>query len=361
MATNPQPFLLNTKQLSLAGTLGEPAIQGDQIELFETAALQQSVASAPLAQGATSWSIQTPADHSEFQLWAVVFHSAAATSNTNLPMGKPSDPVSIKIRTTGPVPQTALPVDLSTTGGKIRVRFDEAIDKNSLTKNSFELRTSDATPVKAEAMSASVDANDPAIVDVDFMNVVPNQYSLYVLPPIKDQFGNAMDATTTYKFPIIMPVGGNAPTLAPGITATTGPYVPFQEYNSPRPEQNGFNPSDKVVSRVVRLYYFRDAHRVAQIVNRRSRSYNRAAVDVAAQLADRARGIADQETDARRALERAAVQAAQDTAPAQHALDAAQQAWRRPSKVKLKHKAQPRPRKASLRLRRPIQISNPVT
>src|SRR5262249_5870333 len=94
----------------------------------------------------------------------------------------------------------------------------------------------------------------------------------------------------------------------------------YPEFTRPRALPDGFNPSDHVETRVARLYYFRDAHRVAQIINREARSYNRAAVDVRRQLADKSRRVADQATDDRRRQERAAVQAAQATRQTEHAL-----------------------------------------
>ena len=109
---------------------------------------------------------------------------------------------------------------------------------------------------------------------------------------------------------MVKPIGDEAPLTSRGIPGPTGPYVPFPEYTKPRPIINGFNPSDHVETRVSRLYYFRDAHRVAQIVNRDVKSYNRAAVDMAEQLANKARQIADQATDDRRSKERRAVRAA---------------------------------------------------
>ena len=44
----------------------------------------------------------------------------------------------------------------------------------------------------------------------------------------------------------------------PGIHGPTGPHVTYPEYTKPLPIQNGFNPSDKVQTRVSRLYYYRD-------------------------------------------------------------------------------------------------------
>src|SRR5262249_15833105 len=71
-------------------------------------------------------------------------------------------------------------------------------------------------------------------------------------------------------------------------------------------------------------YYFRDAHRVAQIVNREVRSYNRVAVDTRRRMADRARREADEATDARRLQEIRAIRAAQAARSAEARLRQAQ-------------------------------------
>lgn len=109
-------------------------------------------------------------------------------------------------------------------------------------------------------------------------------------------------------------------------SAGTGEHVEFPEYTKPRDYPSGFNPSDKVVTRVARLYYFRDAHRVTQIVNRQAQSYNRQAVDMKQQFADAARRDADQATVTRREAERKAIRAAQSARAAEEALQEHQQA-----------------------------------
>jgi hypothetical protein len=94
-----------------------------------------------------------------------------------------------------------------------------------------------------------------------------------------------------------------------------GEHVEFPQY-VPRPkrtEGEEFNPGDKVETRVARLYYYRDAHRVAEIINRNVKSYNRAAVDQKRREAEAARSRADELTDQRRHEEREAVVAAQET------------------------------------------------
>lgn len=111
-------------------------------------------------------------------------------------------------------------------------------------------------------------------------------------------------------------------------SAEQGPQIEFPEYlptaPQPKPERRA-NPDDHVETRVVRLYYYRDAARVAQLINRTVKSYNRAAVTQAQQRAEDARTRADQATDQRRHDEREAVRAATELRQAEHELAAAKQ------------------------------------
>ena len=143
---------------------------------------------------------------------------------------------------------------------------------------------------------------------------------------IKDVFGNPLTAEKPKRLGDAAE-GAAAVGLDPEIPpAKDAPFVPYKEYTDPRDLTDGFNPSDKVETRVVRLYYYRDAHRVAQIVNRDLRSYNFAAVDTRRRLANEKRREADQKTDSRRVQESRAVLAAQATRAAEAQLAQAQQA-----------------------------------
>jgi hypothetical protein len=95
----------------------------------------------------------------------------------------------------------------------------------------------------------------------------------------------------------------------------TGLQVEFPQFTPPKIEgdrERPFNPDDYVITRVARLYYMRDAHRVAQIINRNVRSYNQAAVTQSERAAENARELANELVDDRRAAERAAVRAAEE-------------------------------------------------
>lgn len=107
--------------------------------------------------------------------------------------------------------------------------------------------------------------------------------------------------------------------------AEAGPHIAFPEYTARqvRNRDELFNPGDKVETRVARLYYFRDAHRVAQIINRNVKSYNRAAVTMAQQNAEDARKLADEKTADRKQREGAAIRAAEATRAGERELAAA--------------------------------------
>jgi len=83
-----------------------------------------------------------------------------------------------------------------------------------------------------------------------------------------------------------------------------GKHVEFPRFvPAKQPLQGEFNPGDFVETRVARLYYFRDAHRVAQIINRTARPLRAAEVAQAERRAADARGEADRLTDRRRDTE----------------------------------------------------------
>ena len=102
-------------------------------------------------------------------------------------------------------------------------------------------------------------------------------------------------------------------------------HVPFPEYTV-RPLRNKkeiFNPGDRVETRVARLYYYRNAHHVAQIINRNVQSYKQVAVDTATRVAEDARNLAEGKAVDRKQKEAAAIRAAEKTRAAERELAAA--------------------------------------
>lgn len=240
--------------------------------------------------------------------------------------GQEAGPVQVRVRRTGP---GVLPLGSPTSLGEIKVSFDEPIKipaSGNFAPANFQLKpVSGAAAISATAIVPAQGGSDQfvEIVTVQFANVPPGVYTFTISANgIEDRLGNKMpEDYTTRLFQSLDP---KEIATTRGITGATGKYVTFPEYTEPRPIVDGFNPSDHVETRVSRLYFYRDAHRVAQIVNREAESHNRAAVQMEGQLADKARQMAGQATADRQAKERNAVEAAGRTREAEQELEQAQ-------------------------------------
>lgn len=231
-----------------------------------------------------------------------------------------SAPIVVHVRTAGPEVVSVEPRNFVSTPNqhKVTVTFDEELaDLSSPDNTKFKLApATTGTAVAFVAETPPALNTDRKSVVVNYMPFSPDELKFTIAADaVTDLFGNQMEKEQS--FVLVKPIGTETPTTSRGISGATGPYIPYGEYTKPRPFIDGFNPSDHVETRVSRLYYFRDAHRVAQIINRDAKSYNRAAVDMQQQLADKARTVADQATDERRAKEREAVRAAERTREAE--------------------------------------------
>jgi len=243
----------------------------------------------------------------------------------------------LRVRTT---PLRVLDVDagslsFSTHPYPIQVRFDTSEIEVPVPANAFELRqlTDSGQPGATVTIERVTQIANSASVELFINQAIPA--GLYTLKisggesGLKDRYGNLLlgndTAQVNFIERILKPIGAETPSVRAGITGPTGPYIEYPEFTKPRIVPDGFNPHDKVESRVARLYFYRDAHRVAQIINRKLRSYNRAGVDMQRQLADNARTVADQRTDARQVAERNAMILAQKTREKEHELRAAEQ------------------------------------
>jgi len=240
--------------------------------------------------------------------------------------GTKSPAATVRVRTTGPSVLSVSPTNAAFEG--IKVTFDDEINVPAaadLGKAFLLVNSSNKPSIDPQTAAASLPKFDPSdnSVTLAYQDVPPDVYTFTVKAGlISDLFGRTM--AKDYAEKLFRPIGAEEPVISRGITGPTGPNVSFPEYTKPRPIIDGFNPSDHVETRVSRLYYFRDAHRVAQIINRDVKSYNRAAVDMQQQLADKARQIAEQATDQRREKERGAVEAAKKTREAERELQEAE-------------------------------------
>jgi hypothetical protein len=261
--------------------------------------------------------------------------SAALTARAVMVQGNQqsqrSDPFQFLVSSTGPSIDAVAVSNPGPSLGvtELTVRFKgNALDPSTAnTAANFLLQPSNPTTTAQKPASAQFDAATNTVV-LRFNALPADQYTLQLAPAgglalLKDLYGNSLSGSTSYAV-ANTPDGGE---IVDGIPKPEKAHNPvFPEFNNPRPETNGFNPSDHVDTRVSRLYYYRDARRVAEIINRDLKSYNQAAVDTRRRLAEKARTSADTLTDQRRLQEIKAVRAAQASREAQRRLDQAQAA-----------------------------------
>ena len=265
-------------------------------------------------------------------LYLEVFQGKSSIAHT--------EPFSVSVRASKPYPISVSPTNLAETPGSsvIRVRFnpENQLDRSRLNPTSSFILTN-VNKTKDNTISPSTAAYDETdnVVVLMFPDIPEGAYKLTVSQPsgadsetvksIKDLNGNPLK-TGTHEFGIVKPIGSElSSTPTAGLKNSTGPNVAYPEFTEPRKSSVGFNPSDKVVTKIARLYYFRDAHRVVQLVNREARSYNRQGVDVQQQLTDNSRRQADDATGERQGAERAAIQAASQARAAEQMLKQYQQ------------------------------------
>lgn len=142
-------------------------------------------------------------------------------------------------------------------------------------------------------------SDDSLVVRLNLGSLVTDLYQVEVKAAVTDQHGNALTGPRKFEFHSLP-------------EKTSGTHVAFPEFvpRKARSQKDVFNPGDKVETRVARLYYIRDAHRVAQIVNRNTKSHNQAGVDRAKLTAISARETAEQAARDRKAKMDEAIRAA---------------------------------------------------
>ncbi len=303
---------------------------------------------------ATSAQMQLFIVGSEAPLTSADYHQTATSEKLSIPelipgdynlclrvmQGKASiassDSFKLSVRTSGPYPISVSPTNLAETPGSsvIRVRFnpENQLDQlqTPITKN-FNLKNINnkkLTGIQPE--TADYVADD--VVVLTFADIPEGAYKLSVRADtapgsksITGLNGNALK-DGVFEFGIIKPIGSElSSTSSAGLRGSDARNVLYPEFTKPRDSMVGFNPSDKVVTKIARLYYFRDAHRVVQLVNRDAKSHNRQTVDVQQQLADKYRGQAEDATGERQVAERAAIQAASQARAAEQMLKQYQQ------------------------------------
>ena len=286
----------------------------------------------------------------EYVLRAVVYQGGTE-------VGRSSPPARIALNSSSPVVASVEPSDFGTTprASSLTIQFsgnplqaDRAEDESNyrlVAAIGEGIFGTEALDPKADGARYDPVRNAVTLV-FDETQIRPNLYRLEIeatptVDPddvsanatrgLRDRFGNPLaDAEG---------VVGRSPRFVLGQTATPAvaavdpdsipqgedaPFVPYKEYTDPREIPDGFQFSDKVVTRVSRLYYYRDAHRVAEIVNRDAKSYNRLAVEARRRMAEKQRTAAQEIELDRRQQELTAIEKSKDSRAKEQRLNTAQ-------------------------------------
>lgn len=208
-------------------------------------------------------------------------------------------------------------------GGIVQFQLEDSDLKESSLAGSSTFKVVH-TPLDGDKalVSIPVAINGPATYDartrrisLAFANLNPGDYSV-TIANLSDRFDKLMQIDQSGEL--------EEQFSAPG-GRLQGPHVEFPRFLRPNGDSSGFNPADRVDTRVVDLYYFRDAARVAQVINRNVRDLDRVGYDAAQQFAKRARDDSRIQIDERRQLESLAVQDAQRTRQSERELETKQQ------------------------------------
>jgi hypothetical protein len=236
--------------------------------------------------------------------------------------------------TTGPLLQHAELVDVPNTGLTLLANFNDSDLQQPLLGDQFQVfRQNAAGTFDDRIMPQGSPVAEGQTVRLFFSEMPAGMYRLFVKGEPTASNGSA--ATTTPLRDQVGNFAGGGPQAGKDKywdfsvqERKFGEHIAFPPFAPPKQKARppeGFNPGDFVETRVARLYYYRDAHRVAEIINRNIRSYNQAAVTLAERRAEQSRDDADLATDERREKERAAVRSAEQARNAEQKLVAARE------------------------------------
>ncbi|HWE38411.1 MAG TPA: hypothetical protein VG406_17700 [Isosphaeraceae bacterium] len=334
-------YYVNTKKLTFTGTGGSP---GGYVFVYLDDLSTVLAKAGPLTDAAGNWTAAIDLNAIEPAILTTLATNRPHPIQVGLGQGEQpkvySKPVALLYSETGPAIDAVDATDSPEPGlgqQAIIVRFKgNALDPATIKPTNFQLQPTSGTGVFDPNLAAAVAVNsikaktpDPNSVTLYFNALKPDIYQLVVQVPSSKSPEGLLDL---YGNPVQPPL---ARTVTKGLVQgeldvngipkpEKAPNVAFPEFNNPRTPTNGFNPADHVETKVSRLYFYRDARRVAEIINRDLKSYNQAAVDTRRRLANRARDEADALTDERQAQEVKAVRAAGASRDAQRRLDQAQ-------------------------------------
>jgi len=222
----------------------------------------------------------------------------------------------IHIDAKAPEPYEVIPERFPGGSGTLTVLLrDNDLAKSSATQGAFELFREVNVESHGAAKLRILSEGEPKVdqlnrtVTLSYRNLNPGVYSLKVTG-LTDVVGNSQSGPKEIPFEI---PGGRE----------RGEQVEFPRFLQPGDEPSEFDPGDLVDTRVVRLFYFRDARRVAELINRNVKNLNQVGYDADQQFARQARIKADESVNERRFLETQSVEAARATRAKERELEEA--------------------------------------
>ena len=322
-----------TNQTKAWFNISVPALDGNLVAIFEdstqvTLYPQQSVQWYELALD-----IVENQGESEIKFqW-----TAARKSGDPIKPATTVEPMVVKVNVDTKGPRIELVTLMSEKADQpvLVVRFEEAdLNTKTILRANFKIRNiteqpNGTTATSPDITNAVIDEEDPRNVLLTLSAAVaPGNYELKLAASsdaagVRDMAGNVAggngDKVSVPQKATFSVYPDTAAITATGKHIEFPRYVPTTEFEPDRP----FNPGDHVETRVARMFNRRDAHRVAQIINRNVQSHKAAAVTMAQRDAQGKRNAANETTDERRSKEREAIRKATEARAVERQLAAA--------------------------------------
>ncbi|HEV7999866.1 MAG TPA: hypothetical protein VGP63_08310, partial [Planctomycetaceae bacterium] len=233
----------------------------------------------------------------------------------------------VYLDTTPPIVDSVVVNPLPGAGGTIVITLrDSDLDQTTIAQGDFDVEMLVGTTTTAATVGPTTNAGAPTPnlnqqVPIAAVGVPSYDAAARTITLTYNQLGAGNYSITVSKLADRV---GNVITASPGdptnprtfnVTAGRlhGKQIEYPEFLTPEDRRGTFDPADKVETRRVNLYYFRDAHRVAEIINRNTQHLNQTGYDAAQRIAQDARAAADNKTLERRTDEFQAVEAARNT------------------------------------------------
>ncbi len=320
----------NSADVTLTTTTTEPGYNKVKLQFSVDENISTKPAEADLPGGVITATIPKSAYDKDIRVAAILSKPAQAATQTAPATAAATfdEELVLHVDSTPPTPQN--PVVDRYPGGSatLTIRFKENdLDPNTVTNDDFSIYEEYKNDKNVVNYAVVIPEGPHKIlrenteVLLHFRNMNPGIYYFVVHGiadlvgnPTVDEKGDFTPTETATKFRFIVPGGRER-----------GEQVEYPRFLQPENEQKEFDPGDRVDTKVVQLYYFRDARQIAEYINRNIQDLNQAGYDEAQRFAQQARAEADDKIDERRFQETLAVEAAKRTREVQHELDQARE------------------------------------